>query len=490
MSTISLVCLAACLMFDPRAGLAHDFFPVGNFKLLRPSFSRRGIIHALQKAAHRQSHALNDERLGTIKVFCISWRKRMVLHAKSCADSTGSRTDGLQSFCLDTPQCAGVGLIGLLIESFQTSARRPFPTSAPACLRVLLLIGIFVTFPVASLRGQSTNSSLSGTLRDPRGAVVTNAHLSLTASATGAVRHVDTSSEGTYRFSNLQAGAYTLKVSAVGFAPFSQAGIILALNEAATVDVTLSIGTATENVEVNASPINHEDATLKGEISPEVLKDLPLNVSGSSRSAASFVVILPGVNTGAGNNPFETRINGGMKMGDEAALDGSSMQEGLMSQSGVVALHSDYPISPEAISEVSVLTSSYEPQYGTTTSGVITMVTKSGTNEFHGDLREYLHNTALNATQFGSPYKPKDIENQFGGSVGGPVKIPRIWSTRNKAFFFLNIERWTIRGGTVFPVDSIPSVRERQGDFTDWVGFARKSDTNLRSGDHDGESCL
>ena len=338
-------------------------------------------------------------------------------------------------------------------------------------MRALLvfLAGVLLSISVSSLRAQSTSSSLGGTLKDPRGAVIPGAHLSLISTATGAIREVEAASDGIYRFSNLQAGSYTLKVVATGFSTYDQAGIVLALNENATVDVTLSVGATTENVEVNASPINHEDASLKGEISPEVLKDLPLNVSGSSRSAASFVVILPGVNTGAGNNPFETRINGGMKMGDEAALDGSSMQEGLMSQSGVVALHSDYPISPEAISEVSVLGSTYEPQYGTTTSGVITMVTKSGTNEFHGDLREYLHNTALNATQYGSPYKPKDIENQFGGSVGGPIKIPGIWSSRNKAFFFLNVERWTIRGGTVFPVDSIPSLLERQGNFSDWV---------------------
>ena len=344
-----------------------------------------------------------------------------------------------------------------------------FPTPLIKCLRMVLLAGIFVLISVASLRGQSTNSSLSGTVKDPRGAAVAGAHLTLVADATGAIREVDAAADGLYRFSNLQAGVYTLKVSVVGFAPFNQGGIVLALNESATSDVTLSLGTATEKVEVNASAINHEDAALTGEISPQVLKDLPLNVSGNSRSAASFVVTLPGVNTAAGNNSFETRINGGMKMGDEAALDGASMQEGLMSQSGVVSMDNDYPISPEAISEVSVLTSSYEPQYGTTTSGVITMVTKSGTNEFHGDLREYLHNTALNATQYGSPYKPKDIENQFGGSVGGPIKIPGIWSARNKAFFFVNVERWTIRGGTVFPVDSIPSVRERQGDFTDWV---------------------
>ena len=208
----------------------------------------------------------------------------------------------------------------------------------------------------------------------------------------------------------------------------------------------------------------------KGEISPDVLKDLPLNVSGSSRSAASFVVVLPGVNTGAGNNPFETRINGGMKMGDEAALDGASMQEGLMSQSGVVALHSDYPISPEAISEVSVLTSSYEPQYGTTTSGVITMVTKSGTNQFHGDLREYLHNTVAECHAVWIDRKsPKTSRTSSAEAWAVRSRFLASGPTRNKAFFFVNVERWTIRGGTVFPVVSIPSLKERQGDFTDWV---------------------
>jgi hypothetical protein len=324
--------------------------------------------------------------------------------------------------------------------------------------------------------GQSTNASLGGAVRDASGGLVPGAELVLTSQQTQTEAHFTTGKDGLYRFANLQAGTYTLSVRAKGFQQFIQQGIVLALNDITTLDVTLSVGGAVEKVEVNAaaSPINHEDAEHKGEISPDVLKDLPLNVSGSSRSAASFVVVLPGVNTGSGNNPFETRINGGMKMGDEAALDGASMQEGLMSQSGVVAMHSDYPISPEAISEISVLTSTYDPQYGTTTSGVITAVTKSGTNQFHGDLREYLHNTALNATQFGSPQKPKDIENQFGGSLGGPIKIPGIWSDRNKAFFFFNDERWTIRGGTVYPVDSIPSLKERQGDFSDWVDSTGK----------------
>ena len=325
--------------------------------------------------------------------------------------------------------------------------------------------------------GQSINSSISGVVTDPSGSVIPNANCTLKSVGTVAVAKFTTSSDGLYRFGNLQQGVYDLEVSAQGFQTYVQRGISLNISERVTQNVTLQVGSAIQTLEVraNASPLNFEDATHKGEITPQILSQLPLAVSGNSRSATSFVILLPGVNTAAGNNPFEARINGGMKMGDEAALDGVSMQEGLMSQSGMVALDNDYPMSPEAISEVSVLTSTYEPRYGTTTSGVIMAVTKSGTNEFHGDLREFLHNTVLNARQWGAPDRPKDIENQFGGSIGGPIKIPGVWSGRSKAYFFLNYERWTIRGGTKFPVLSIPSLKERQGDFSDWVD----SDGNL-----------
>ena len=112
---------------------------------------------------------------------------------------------------------------------------------------------------------------------------------------------------------------------------------------------------------------------------------------------------MPGVNTGASQNPYSTRINGGLTSGDEAVLDGVSMTQGINGNTGMISAFADYPWSPEAISEVSVLTSNYEPQYGATTSGVIMAETKSGTNQYHGAVYEFLRNTALNARQFGTP---------------------------------------------------------------------------------------
>jgi hypothetical protein len=159
-----------------------------------------------------------------------------------------------------------------------------------------------------------------------------------------------------------------------------------------------------------------------------------------------------------------------MQSGDEAVIDGVTMQDGMNSVSGMVEAFTDHPMSPDAISEISVLTSNYEPQYGATTSGVITAVSKSGTNEYHGSLYEFLRNTVLNARQFGVGDRPQDIENDFGGTIGGPVKIPWLaWTGRKKTYFFASYEVYHTRGATTTPIISIPSLKERQGDFSDWL---------------------
>jgi hypothetical protein len=336
--------------------------------------------------------------------------------------------------------------------------------------RLVYLVLVLCLILASGAEGQNINASISGTVTDSSGAVVPNANCTLRSTITEAVANVESNSNGLYRFGNLQRGVYDLEVTARGFQAYVQKGIVLNINDRVTVNAALRVGQEKQTVEVtgNASALNFEDATVQGTITPDVLKELPLEVAGSSRSAAAFVVLLPGVSTGATGDPFNARINGGMQLGGEATLDGASMQEGIMGQSGMNAIHGDYPLSPEAISEVNVLISNYSPQYGSSDSGVINLVTRSGTDKFHGDLREFFRNTVLNARQWGVPDRPADLENQFGASLGGPVRIPGIWSGRNKAYFFFNWERYTVRGGTKFPVLSIPSMKERQGDFSDW----------------------
>lgn len=343
-----------------------------------------------------------------------------------------------------------------------------------------LLLSFALLLAPAGLQAQSFNSSLSGRVTDPTDAVVPGVTITLTAVGTGKVSTLKTGPEGLYSFPNLQAGNYELKASASGFRDVMQKGIQLLVNQRARLDVKLELGAETQTIEVvgDLSPLNFETPTVKQSITPEVIRELPLIVGGAVRSAAAFVTLMPGVSTGAGSNGYDTRINGGLQSGDEAVIDGVSITQGINGNTGMISAFVDYPWSPEAISEVSVLTANYEPQYGSTTSAVITAETKAGTKDWHGNAYEFLRNTVLNARQFGIPResRPKDIENDYGGNISGPIKIPWLFSTpRKNSYFFVNYEGFKIRGGASTPILSIPSVSERQGDFSDWVD----SDGNL-----------
>ena len=339
-------------------------------------------------------------------------------------------------------------------------------------VRFVLMGFLSLTLVPLRLSAQSFNATISGSVTDPSGAAVPGAKLTLRALGTNTTAATTSGTDGLYSFPNLVAGAFELSAQAAGFKDYTQRGIILRINEQARVDIALQVGEAHQTVTVsdNASPLNYENAQLVEGVTPESLRDLPLLLSGNIRSAAQFAVLMPGVNTGTGNGAYDARINGGQQSGDEATIDGVTMQDSMNSQSGMTEAYTDHPMSPDAISEISVLTSNYEPQYGSTTSGVIAAVTKSGTSEFHGVAYEFARNAALNARQFGVPDRPPDIENDFGGTIGGPVKIPKLaWSGRKKTYFFASYEMFHIRGGAKTPVISIPSMKERAGDFSDWT---------------------
>jgi hypothetical protein len=259
-------------------------------------------------------------------------------------------------------------------------------------------------------------------------------------------------------------------VSAKGFRDFLQRGLTIHLNEQVRVPVSLEIGSASQTIEVdaNASPLNFENAEVKGTLSKREITDLPLQVAGGQRSAAQFVTLLPGVNTGGNSNSFYARFNGGQQWADEATLDGVTMQEGLLSQSGMVAIQNDYPISPEAVGEISVLTSNFDVQYGSSSAAVIVASTKEGTNELHGGGYEFHRNSYFNARPYGALVTPRDLENDYGGYLGGPGKLPGLWTSFNKTYFFANYEQYRSVGATTQPVLTVPTDQMRTGDFSQW----------------------
>jgi hypothetical protein len=333
---------------------------------------------------------------------------------------------------------------------------------------VVVLLCLFVTGAFA----QGSRASISGIIQDPTGAAIPNVVLSLRSLATSAVAKTTSGSDGLYSFPNLTPGVYELTVSAKGFREYLQKGISVNLDQQVRIDVPLEVGATAETVEVsaNASPLNYESPVQKGTIQPGAIEELPLILGGHTRSAVAFARLLPGVTTGGGEDRlnFNTRINGGTNETDEAVLDGISIVDGSLGQNGIELAVTGHPMSPEAIQEITLLTSNYDAQYGYTSSSVLTAITKSGTNQFHGTLFALERNTALNARQFGLPNRPKDNEHDFGGNLGGPIKLPIFSSGRKKSYFFVNYEGFRLRGATLAPRITVPTAQQRNGDFSDW----------------------
>src|SRR2546430_4789565 len=301
------------------------------------------------------------------------------------------------------------------------------------------------------------------------GAVVQGAHVVVTSKDTKESSTFVSDVAGLYSFRNVLPGAYKLSVTAQGFGEYVQDGVLVRVGYPIRQNVALKLESTTQQVEViaDASPLNFENAELRGSIDPEVIQDVPLLVSGSIRSAANFASLLPGVVRGSGD-VAGAHVNGGQSQTGIVVLDGVALYNSSGTQ-GLTGAVLDFPQSPDLISEFQVLTSNYDAQYGSA-GGVTVEHVKSGTNTFHGTAYEFNRNSSFNAAQWGIPAsdKAQDVENDFGGNFGGPLKLP-FWKNRDHhTFFFANFEAFRIRGALVRPVISIPSLAERQGDFSDW----------------------
>ena len=321
---------------------------------------------------------------------------------------------------------------------------------------------------------QSNNASIDGEITDPKGAVVQGANVVLTAKDTNEASKFVSDANGLYSFRNVLPGTYQLRVTAAGFGEYVQDGILVRVGYPIRQNIQMKLQTSVQQVEVSAdaSPLNFENAELRNSIDPQVIEQVPLLVSGSIRSAANFASLLPGVVRGSGD-VTGAHVNGGQSQTGIVVLDGISLYNSSGTQ-GLTGAVLDFPQSPDLISEFQVLTSNYDAQYGSA-GGVTVENVKSGTNSFHGTAYEFNRNSSFNATQWGADSKAKDVENDFGGNFGGPLKLP-FWKHRNhRTYFFTNFEAFRIRGGLFRETLSLPSAAEQQGDFRDWVD----SDGNL-----------
>ncbi len=306
--------------------------------------------------------------------------------------------------------------------------------------------------------------TITGTVTDAAGASVPGAAIKVTNPATGLTQSVSTNNEGSFTVPYLPVGKYTVTAEKVGFRTAEATDITVNVSTTARVDLKLEVGQVSEKIEVTstAPAVVSERSDLGTVVTTKTINDLPLSLSGGLRDNLAFTILTPGTVLSSPGDNNSLRIGGGLSAGASLLLDGAESNSERRNDSAFQA------VSTDAIAEFKVISNGYSAEYGRTANGIINFTTKSGTNDLHGSAFEYFRNNDLNARPFFSATRPIVRQNDFGGTVGGPVFVPKVYDGRNKAFFFLSYEKSIFRSGSPSGFTSIPPEALRRGDFSQW----------------------
>jgi hypothetical protein len=333
--------------------------------------------------------------------------------------------------------------------------------------RKVALVYIAAMAPIC-LFGQSYTASIRGIVTDSSKSAVPEARVTVTETARNTSQTAITDSAGRYVVTALPPGQYTLSVEAQGFNKYTQSPFQLEVQQQATIDVELAVGAVATAVDVQASAplLNTTSATLGQVVENKFILSLPL----AGRSPLTLVQLAPGVtpsnlNPGGQSNTNFT-ANGTRNSTADVLLDGVSVAN-IEQNSGITNL--EYQPSVDAVQEFKVQTNYFSAEFGNTGGSVVNMITKSGTNQVHGDVYEFHRNSALNANNWFSNRAGRAIpdftRNVFGGVVGGPVEIPHIYHGKDKTFFFYDYEG-TRQSSATNKTMTVPTLQERTGDFS------------------------
>ncbi|HET8549478.1 MAG TPA: TonB-dependent receptor [Bryobacteraceae bacterium] len=303
--------------------------------------------------------------------------------------------------------------------------------------------------------------TITGTVTDPTGAAVQDAVVTARNTNTGLTQTAKSGHDGSYSLLYLPVGSYVVSAEKAGFRKAEAANVPVNVNTVARLDIQLTVGAVEQTIEVTAAAplLEANQGTNLGKVVPtKAIMDLPLFIGGGGvRSTMAFVILTPGVIGGEGN----PRIGGGLLDGQSERLDGAEAQSERRNDPAMRGA------SIEALEEFKVQTGAYSAEYGRTSNGVINFVTKSGSNELHGSGFLFLRNEFFNARgrTFTPTERPRARQWNPGGSIGGPVYIPRIFDGRNKAFFFFAYEYAYQNNGRSTGLVTLPINEFRIGDM-------------------------
>jgi hypothetical protein len=326
-----------------------------------------------------------------------------------------------------------------------------------------LLVATAVSF------AQSDRGTITGTVSDPGNAVVPNVAVTARNLENGSIDKTVTTATGDYTIPSVRAGTYELTVEAAGFERFVQRGIGVQVAQVSRIDVILKIGAATDTVTITADAplLKTENAEQSTTISSQNLLDLPINFTaiagGSIRNPLSFVSITPGgwyqPSTPTSSSTNTIRVNGQPNATYKLVIDGQD------ATSNNAENLSGYNPPVEAVEEFTLQTSNFAAEFGQIAGGMFNFTSRSGTNQYHGSGYEYFSNTVLNAATPFTNVLPAAHKNDLGFSVGGPIRIPRLYNGRNRTFFFFSLEGYIDRkqGSTT---TTVPTAAMRAGNFS------------------------
>jgi Carboxypeptidase regulatory-like domain len=322
---------------------------------------------------------------------------------------------------------------------------------------LVFALAVFLAAPLAA--AQSTGGRIRGTVMDPSGGAVPAAIVTLINEATHATREVQSGENGEYIFIEVPVGNYEIALVLQGFKKYVRKGILLDLNQVVTVDIGLQLGGSTEVVEVTGAPpiVDTSSTQLGAVVNERSSTQLPLN----QRDVYQLLQLQPGVQSQLGNDTFYgsdkpgvVTVNGGRGRANNYTVNGGDGND----------LFANLPAvepSPDSIEEFRVISNAFDAEYGRNSGAVVNVVTKSGTNNVHGGFYEFLRNDILNTHPFSFSPAPKPAfkQNQFGGTIGGPIK-------KDKTFFFASYEGRRIVQGIVSQPVTVPTAAEVGGDFS------------------------
>ena len=329
-------------------------------------------------------------------------------------------------------------------------------------MRVVGTLLVIVIFCCAALPVQAqviSSAEIRGLVTDASGGVLQTAKVSLENLDTHLVQSASVASNGEYLFTALPIGRYQLRVEAPGFKTYVVPEVTLASGDKAREDVAMQVGAVTENVQVQgqAPALQTDSATFGTLVTTRAVQDLPLN----GRNFMTLVQLTAGATEGLASNTLSGNRPDDRRQSSVLVINGASVPNWLLDgMDNFERIQNDIVVKPsiDGIAEIRVLTNDFDASIGRSANGVVSIITKSGTDAFHGSLYEYLRNDAMDAKNFFARVNPEYRFNDFGGSIGGPIK-------KNKTFGFFDYERYFLRQGQTYTA-TIPTLAMRNGNYS------------------------